>query len=569
MTPSECPNLRPVLVDSGTEEVSDPDILDQILAIGDSYTAGIGSNKKDEEIEHSLECARYKRAWPVQLSEKDDWKNMNEDSKPQLIFGACSGNVMSDVRDKQPKQGDPSGNEREYLPIGRPQLAVMTVSGNDLSFAEILNDCIFRFPGVDRDKMKSCDQRIEEVQAKIDSAQFKRELIDTYAGVLKAGRDAGGADPPEAFQLFVGVYVGLFNHEDPGCNDVYWNILRWGITYKQYLTTDLRKKINTLIDNANVLTTSAANELESFGVFLVQGYNEGFSGRCFFEPREHRIHESGYQDRNAETGFWSYRSRWGEQDDGGEDGEGPRLDGQSADSDWDLFDEMIKVLIPNEEDRKKINNETMPWDVNPDLKNYPDIPAAIHAKAVEGDIAAQGMDDMQNRMFHPKGSAYRAFADKFMEIIASKRDKPEEHPPPPPKSKALTVVFQEQVTESPGPDHQWMFYEASLGQEAVCSHNGAKAIDPVEPVDGGTKSPDGDVDNPPWAAGTYKFKAYGEDCEYKCDGNNAGALFCPSFQGGVTCQEDTSKAKGRDGTVYCGNDGFASKSEHAVAFCEW
>lgn len=57
---------------------------------------------------------------------------------------------------------------------------------------------------------------------------------------------------------------------------------------------------------------------------------------------------------------------------------------------WDLYDKMIEVLIPNEEDRKKLNNETQPWDVNPDLKNYPDIPAAIHAKAKNGDEAAKG-----------------------------------------------------------------------------------------------------------------------------------------------------------------------------------
>lgn len=175
-----------------------------MLAVGDSYTAGIGSNKKSDEILHSLQCSRYKQAWPVQLSEKDDWNVINDNTKPKLTFGACSGSVMKDLREKQLKQGEPSDNDRAEVLIGHPQLAVLTISGNDLLFKELVNDCIFRFPGIDNDKMKSCDQRVDEVQAKIDNPDFKKELLETYTAVIKAGRDAGGADPPEAFQAFVG-----------------------------------------------------------------------------------------------------------------------------------------------------------------------------------------------------------------------------------------------------------------------------------------------------------------------------------------------------------------------------
>lgn len=74
---------------------------------------------------------------------------------------------------------------------------------------------------------------------------------------------------------------------------MYWNVLRGGLTYKQYLTTELRKKINTLIDNANNVIKSAVNELEAFGVFLVEGHNDAFHGRRFCEPQEQWVHESG------------------------------------------------------------------------------------------------------------------------------------------------------------------------------------------------------------------------------------------------------------------------------------
>lgn len=126
------------------------------------------------------------------------------------------------------------------------------------------------------------------------------------------------------------------------------------------------------------------------------------------------------------------------------------------------------------------------------------------------------MDDANNRLFHPKGSAYRAFADKFMEVIASKRDMAEDHPMPPPKSRSLSIVLERYYTEAPGTYHQWVFYETALGKVAVCSRNGAKRIDPV---DASNKDFDANINSPPWAGGTYKFKAYGEDCEYKCDGS--------------------------------------------------
>lgn len=191
------------------------------------------------------------------------------------------------------------------------------------------------------------------------------------------------------------------------------------------------------------------------------------------------------------------------------------------------------------------------------------------------------MDDANNRLFHPKGSAYRAFADKFMETIASKRDKAVDHPDPPPKSKALSIVLEEYYTGGPHDYHQWAFYQTAIGKEAVCSHNGALRIDPID-RDGEDFL--ADINNPPWAGGTYKFNAYGEDCEYKCDGNvsspyyivdnrsnntqNPGAFFCPSFKDGIICQEDSAKSKGQQGTTDCGSR-FLARYQHPVAFCEW
>jgi len=176
--------------------------VEHILAIGDSYTAGIGSNGENAEIGET-DCSRYYSSWPMQLQEKDEWYDINDRKKPDLIFGACSGNLMKDVREKQLRQGDPVDTGRNmFTPIGKPQIAVLTISGNDADFSHIINDCIFRWPFLG--SMLGCDERMERVKWKIENPEFKKELMSTYAAVIKAGRDAKGADPPESFQAFVG-----------------------------------------------------------------------------------------------------------------------------------------------------------------------------------------------------------------------------------------------------------------------------------------------------------------------------------------------------------------------------
>lgn len=68
-----------------------------------------------------------------------------------MAFGPCSGNVMVDVRENMLEQGDAKDTSQmgihdwPYTPIGKPQIAVMTISGNDVKFSGIVNDCVFRY----------------------------------------------------------------------------------------------------------------------------------------------------------------------------------------------------------------------------------------------------------------------------------------------------------------------------------------------------------------------------------------------------------------------------------------
>ena len=428
-------------------------VIDHILAVGDSYTAGIGSNGENAEIGYT-KCSRYYSSWPMQLRDKNDWNEINDGKRPDLTFGACSGNVMKDLREKQLQQGDPVDTGKNmFTPIGKPQIAVLTISGNDAEFSNLINDCIFRLFLLG--KMLSCNQRMERVEGIIASPQFKQEIMSTYAAVIKAGRDAKGAEPPEAFQAYVGKYmmvmvcpivlcaradmdlggyVELWNEVDDVCDNVYWNLINfWGfpLTYKQWLTRDFRKRANDLAKRLNAVIKEAANERASYGVIHVEGYNEDFAGRRFCEHYEYGcIHGKSFQDMNSENGFWSFKSSF----DGGEgdpakatchDNNLANIDDAKDSIESELLKEISEVLVPNEEDRKKLSAELGPWNVTEgDWDKYEDIFEALEDRGQNDLVKAKAAMDRAYRIFHPKASGYAHFANRWMEAIKANRDLP-------------------------------------------------------------------------------------------------------------------------------------------------
>jgi hypothetical protein len=68
----------------------------------------------------------------VQLSKLSQWPEFNGGKAPSLNFGACSGAKMQDMLNKQLNPGP--WKDFEYHNFGYPQLAVLTISGNDADF---------------------------------------------------------------------------------------------------------------------------------------------------------------------------------------------------------------------------------------------------------------------------------------------------------------------------------------------------------------------------------------------------------------------------------------------------
>lgn len=115
-------SLKPYATPLATDEIK------EWAGLGDSFTAGIGSNGESDLVDKSGDCSRYKKAYPMQMN--TDTRLPGDPAARKLNFGACSGNKMQDLLDNQLSDNAP----KNYVNFGNPQLAVVTITGNDLDF---------------------------------------------------------------------------------------------------------------------------------------------------------------------------------------------------------------------------------------------------------------------------------------------------------------------------------------------------------------------------------------------------------------------------------------------------
>ena len=108
--------------------------VEEWIALGDSYTAGTGCNGQDE-IVGGGDAARGKRSYPMQMStDTNGWSFINgDDTIPRFSFSAYTGDTTVELVTQQLKQGPWKSNNPDLPrhPFGSPQLAVVTIGGND------------------------------------------------------------------------------------------------------------------------------------------------------------------------------------------------------------------------------------------------------------------------------------------------------------------------------------------------------------------------------------------------------------------------------------------------------
>jgi lysophospholipase L1-like esterase len=128
------------LTGAGTARAQAPALAVDYVALGDSYSSGVGAGSYDSA---SGACKRSSRAFPRL------WAAANAPSS--FAFTACSGARTSDV----------TANQLAPLNSGT-DLVSLTVGGNDAGFSDVMTTCVLQ-------SESACLSRINQAKSYVDS----------------------------------------------------------------------------------------------------------------------------------------------------------------------------------------------------------------------------------------------------------------------------------------------------------------------------------------------------------------------------------------------------------------
>lgn len=203
-------------------------------AVGDSFTAGIGSGTPLGSALSSYDdwkCSRYDRAYGKVLNRAFG------SAVDNFQFVACSGDRTEDIY-KQIQDME-----------GELDLVIMTAGGNDLCLASMISSCVF-FKHTDDE----CEEVISIAQSNIDTI-----LKDNIKQVIEALDDKMNKDSI----VVINGYAQFFNTDkDDDCGGQDWTLFPLEGTALP-LTLARRKKFNDLVVQINSAIKDVVEDIAS------------------------------------------------------------------------------------------------------------------------------------------------------------------------------------------------------------------------------------------------------------------------------------------------------------------
>lgn len=168
-----------------------------------------------------------------------------------------------------------------------------------LTVRSVINACVLRVYGtavllsLDRqrpceradDRVQLCDDVLSKAENQIEDPAFQGAIDKLLLSIAVKGRINRGANPLEAFQVFVNGYVPFWNEVDKGCDTISWCF--WGRQRDEalsLLTTQVRKRMNDVTRSLNVQLERSAYRLQNEGVIYVDGFQDPYNGHQFRDP---------------------------------------------------------------------------------------------------------------------------------------------------------------------------------------------------------------------------------------------------------------------------------------------
>lgn len=269
----------------------------------------------------------------------------------------------------------------------------------------ILNNCIYRawVP-------KDCQSTLNDLTQSLDDGSLQDKINTGLFHVAQAGRQAGGANPRESFQVYVTSYMTFFNQDNTECNDISWNYWGWSTPN---LTTDLRAQLNGLTLRVNEVVKNAAQDLRGMGVIYIDGLESSYEHHRYCEPGH-----TNPQMIDYDTWFWSSYAHSQTTSEGPGDPENP----YAATAEQNGTQLLLDFLFPSGTVRTTDFSESSPpWSYSNLASKYPDYDSLIKAMVDDDNATIYGAPFNLLRSFHPKGTAYGNQAQLFMGAIADNR----------------------------------------------------------------------------------------------------------------------------------------------------
>ena len=168
-------------------------------AIGDSYASGVAAGARLPGAA-SRRCSRFDGSYPVILNNDPA---LGDNPNRQFRDFACSGSKIADVLNDQVPQLDTD-----------EEMVTLTVGGNNVGFADLVDACIYQF----RPRPADCETQIQANLDIINGDQLSTNLDAFFKTILSRVSNSG-----PAFRLYVTGYASFWNDATTQCNGVSWS----------------------------------------------------------------------------------------------------------------------------------------------------------------------------------------------------------------------------------------------------------------------------------------------------------------------------------------------------------
>ncbi|KAG5925913.1 hypothetical protein E4U42_003820 [Claviceps africana] len=239
----------------------------EFVALGDSYSAGIGTGSNGAEDD----CRHGSHAYPKLIQADLDRRLNPSHAHVELQFLSCTGSTIDDML---------SGSEHSQIDslnvTSSPDFALVSIGGNDLGFFAIMNSCVFRFYSL---YSGTCDEALRESDSALNAGWFEHRLRLALMELL----DRIQWEKHPWFTITVTGYARFFNEHTDDCDHRSFGVWWRGPKLKR----DLRRRMNQMVLSVNDKIRQSVNSINmAFAqprVFFVD-YDDAFEGHRFCEP---------------------------------------------------------------------------------------------------------------------------------------------------------------------------------------------------------------------------------------------------------------------------------------------